>query len=72
MLTTIQSFMSDKPAIVGGHTIRQVPFESRVTMGEQESKATQKALNSDVLSAFIAAEGKFFKGGEMVRKFEQT
>ena len=41
-------------------------------MKAEESEATQRVLDSDILSAFIAAEGKFFKGGDKVRKFEEA
>jgi len=52
--------------------VRRTPFDPRVTMREEESKAAQSVLDADVLSAFIGAEGKFFKGGEMIRKFEEA
>ena len=64
--------MSEKPAILGGQGIRKNPLAPRVTMRDEESVAAQRVLDADVLSAFIAAEGKFFKGGEMIQKFEDT
>jgi dTDP-4-amino-4,6-dideoxygalactose transaminase len=64
--------MNEKPAILGGAVVRNAPFTPRVTMKAEESEATQRVLDSDILSAFIAAEGKFFKGGDEIRKFEEA
>lgn len=60
----------DKPVLLGGTPLRDSPFASRVTMGEEEKAAVTRVMNSDCLSAFIGAPGKFFLGGPEVQAFE--
>jgi perosamine synthetase len=62
----------NKPAILGGKPVRTKPFAPRQTMGEAEKKAALEVLDSDVLSAFLGAPGRFFLGGEKVREFERA
>lgn len=62
---------ADKSALLGGAPLRTTPFASRATMGEAEKKAALRVLDSDCLSAFIGAPGKFFLGGPEVRAFEK-
>ena len=59
-----------KLAVFGGITIRTKDFPNRVSMGEEEKKAAIRVLDSDVLSGFIGAHGKFFNGGHEVKSFE--
>lgn len=61
---------SSKPAILGGDPIRTRPFAPRVTMSQAEQQAVREVIESDVLSAFIGASGKFFNGGKRVTDFE--
>jgi perosamine synthetase len=68
LITT--EIMRTKPAILGGAKVREKPFERRQTMGEAEKEAAIRVIESDVLSAFIGSDGKFFRGGKEVRKFE--
>lgn len=58
-------------ALLGGTPLRTRPFEGRVTMGAAEKQAAMRVLDSDCLSAFIGAPGKFFLGGPEVRAFEK-
>jgi perosamine synthetase len=62
---------AQKPAILGGDPIRTRPFAPRVTMGQAELSAAERVIRSDVLSAFIGSDGRFFNGGEHVRTFEE-
>lgn len=62
--------ISSKPAILGGTPVRTRPFAPRVTMSQAEQQAVREVLESDVLSAFIGASGKFFNGGKRVTDFE--
>ncbi|MBL9178431.1 MAG: DegT/DnrJ/EryC1/StrS family aminotransferase [Verrucomicrobiaceae bacterium] len=62
--------ISCKPAILGGTPVRTRPFAPRVTMSQAEQQAVREVLESDVLSAFIGASGKFFNGGRRVTDFE--
>ena len=58
-------------AFLGGQPVRDVDFPQRVTMGKEEKKAALRVLDSDILSGFIAAPGKFFNGGREVLNFER-
>ena len=59
-----------KLAIFGGTPVRVRDFPNRVSMGEEEKKAALRVLESDVLSGFVGAHGKFFDGGHEVKRFE--
>lgn len=59
-----------KLAILGGTPIRIKEFPNRVSMGSEEKSAALRVLDSDVLSGFIGAAGKFFNGGKEVVEFE--
>lgn len=59
-------------ALLGGNKYISNPLKSRITMGPEEKKAAIDLINSDVLSAFIAAPGKHFLGGEKVLEFENA
>jgi perosamine synthetase len=63
--------MKNKPAILGGEKVRNIPFPRRITMGNEEKKAVQKVMDSDVLSAFFGSPGDLFLGGPKVKEFEQ-
>ena len=60
----------NKLAILGGEPIRTRDFANRVSMTAAEKGAAMRVLDSDVLSGFIAAPGKFFNGGSEVVNFE--
>ncbi|NTW68477.1 MAG: DegT/DnrJ/EryC1/StrS family aminotransferase [Chlorobiaceae bacterium] len=60
-----------KLAILGGTPLRTNDFPNRVTMGEEEKRAALRVLDSDVLSGFVGAAGKFFNGGKEVVAFEE-
>lgn len=62
--------MKDLPAILGGEKVREKPFPRRVTMGNEEKKAVQEVMDSDVLSAFFGSPGELFLGGPKVKEFE--
>jgi dTDP-4-amino-4,6-dideoxygalactose transaminase len=57
-------------ALLGGNKIRERAFPNRVSMGTEEKEAAIRVLDSDVLSGFVGAAGKFFNGGAEVRNFE--
>jgi len=59
-----------KLAILGGTPVRANDFPNRVSMGIEEKNAAMRVLDSDILSAFIGASGKFFNGGKEVCGFE--
>lgn len=59
-----------KLAIFGGNPVRVRDFPNRVSMGEEEKTAALRVLDSDVLSGFVGAHGKFFDGGHEVKQFE--
>ncbi len=59
------------PALLGGSPVRTVPIASRITMGAAEKAAAMRVMDSDCLSAFLGAPGKFFLGGPEVRAFER-
>jgi dTDP-4-amino-4,6-dideoxygalactose transaminase len=59
-----------KLAILGGTPIRTNDFPNRVSMGGEEKKAALRVLDSDILSGFVGAAGKFFNGGKEVVDFE--
>ncbi len=59
-----------KLAILGGEPIRTKDFPNRVSMGIEEKNAALRVLDSDVLSGFVGAAGKFFNGGKEVIDFE--
>ena len=59
-----------KLAIFGGNPIRRKDFPNRKSMGDNEKKAAIRVLDSDILSGFIAAGGKYFNGGIEVNNFE--
>jgi perosamine synthetase len=59
-----------KLAILGGTPIRTNNFPNRVSMGSEEKSAALRVLDSDVLSGFVGAAGKFFNGGKEVVDFE--
>lgn len=61
-----------KLAILGGTPIRTNDFPNRVSMGSEEKQAALRVLDSDVLSGFVGAAGKFFNGGKEVVDFENT
>lgn len=59
-----------KLAMLGGRPVRTKDFPNRVSMGEEEKKAALRVLDSDILSGFVGAAGKFFNGGQEVVGFE--
>ncbi len=58
-------------AILGGNPVRTKAFPNRVSMGKEEKAAAIRVLDSDVLSGFVGAAGKFFDGGREVLEFER-
>lgn len=62
--------MKDLPAILGGDKVREKPFPRRITMGDEEKKAVQEVMDSDVLSAFFGSPGELFLGGPKIKEFE--
>lgn len=61
----------NKLSILGGNPIRTEDFPNRKSMGQEEIDAATRVLNSDVLSGFIGAAGKYFNGGKEVVNFEK-
>jgi perosamine synthetase len=59
-----------KLAILGGKPIRLKDFPNRVSMGSEEKSAAMRVMDSDVLSGFVGAGGRFFNGGKEVVDFE--
>ncbi len=59
-----------KLAILGGTPVRTKEFPNRVSMGSEEKSAALRVLDSDILSGFVGAAGKFFNGGKEVVEFE--
>lgn len=59
-----------KLAILGGAPVRTKDFPNRISMGNEEKNAAIRVLDSDILSEFIGAAGKFFNGGKEVLNFE--
>jgi perosamine synthetase len=59
-----------KLALLGGIPIRTKEFPNRVSMGIEEKQAALRVLDSDILSGFVGAAGKFFNGGKEVVDFE--
>jgi dTDP-4-amino-4,6-dideoxygalactose transaminase len=59
-----------KLAILGGTPIRTEDFPNRISMGSEEKSAALRVLDSDILSGFVGAAGKFFNGGKEVIDFE--
>ena len=59
-----------KLAILGGTPVRTKDFPNRISMGSEEKKAVLRVMDSDVLSGFVGAPGKFFNGGKEVVEFE--
>ena len=59
-----------KLALLGGKPVRSNDFPNRVSMGREEKDAAMRVLDSDVLSGFVGAAGKFFNGGKEVVDFE--
>ena len=57
-------------AILGGEPVRKAPFPNRKSMGKEEAAAATRVIESDVLSGFVGAAGKFFNGGVEVKEFE--
>lgn len=64
--------LNSKPAILGGNKVRETPFRTRITMGNEEKRAVNEVMDSDVLSAFFGSPGELFLGGEKVKEFEQS
>lgn len=59
-----------KLAILGGTPVRTRDFPNRISMGSEEKSAALRVLDTDVLSGFVGAAGKFFNGGKEVVEFE--
>ena len=56
--------------MLGGKPVRSKDFPNRVSMGSEEKSAAMRVLDSDVLSGFVGADGRFFNGGKEVVDFE--
>ncbi len=59
-----------KLAILGGEKSRSKPFVNYAIMGEKEKENVNDALDSGMLSGFIAQAGDSFLGGKYVNEFE--
>ena len=57
-------------ALLGGNPVVDTPLPPRVSMQSQEKEAALRVMDSDVLSGFVGASGKFFNGGSEVQRFE--
>jgi len=62
----------NKLALLGGKPLRTKPFSNRVSMGREEKEAVMRVMDSDVLSGFVGAAGRFFNGGPEVVSFESA
>jgi dTDP-4-amino-4,6-dideoxygalactose transaminase len=58
------------PSILGGELTRVNPIPARECMGKEERNAVQSVFDSQVLSGFLAAPGKYFNGGVKVKELE--
>ena len=63
--------MNRRLALLGGKKVREKPFPPHPIIGEEEKRAVLAVLESGKLSTFIAQPGKYFLGGEKIRRFEQ-
>lgn len=59
-------------AINGGVPVRNTPFPSYVTIGEEEKRAVIEVLDGKVLSQFLGSWGPDFLGGPRVRALEEN
>jgi dTDP-4-amino-4,6-dideoxygalactose transaminase len=62
--------MKNNLALLGGPKTRVQPFPPHPIIGEEEKRAVMEVLDSGQFSAFIAAPGQFFLGGERIKQFE--
>lgn len=61
-----------KLAILGGTPVRKESIPWVSTMGQEESRAVQKVMESGILSEFIGSQGEKFFGGPMVQSLEEA
>ncbi len=59
-----------KLAFLGGKPIREKPFPTYVTIGDEEKRAVNEVLDSTVLSKYLGTWSPDFYGGPRVRKLE--
>ena len=60
----------DKPALLGGKSVRKKPFVNYAIIGDEEKEKIKDVLKSGMLSGFIARAGEHFLGGKYVKEFE--
>jgi len=60
-----------KLALFGGKKTRNKPFPKHPVLGEEEKKAVLEVLETGNLSTFRAEAGKYFLGGDKIRRFEE-
>jgi len=61
-----------KLAIHGGRPLRQTPFPTYVTLGEEEKRAVMEVMDSQVLSDFLGTWSDKFYGGSRVQGLERA
>jgi len=61
-----------KLAIHGGRPLRQAPFPTYVTLGEEEKRAVMEVMDSQVLSDFLGTWSDKFYGGSRVQALERA
>lgn len=62
--------MSLKLAVSGGKKVREKPFVTVPSIGEEERKHVLDVLDKGILSGFVAAPGESFYGGSKVKELE--
>lgn len=58
-------------ALLGGDPVIKGSLKPFISIGQEELEAVTKVMKKGVLSAYIAAAGDSFMGGEGVKEFEQ-
>lgn len=61
-----------KLAIHGGRPLRQIPFPTYTTLGEEEKRAVMEVMDSQVLSDFLGTWSDKFYGGSRVQALERA
>lgn len=61
-----------KLAIHGGRPLRETPFPTYVTLGEEEKRAVMEVMDSQVLSDFLGTWSDKFYGGSRVQALERA
>jgi len=61
----------DKPAILGGNPIRNMPYPPNITTGKKERAAVLRFMTRGILSSFEGTNNEFFYGGKEVVALER-